>query len=63
MYKNSNGQVVLPSEAPGEIGRAEVCRSYCMVAAACPLYSPGAGRSQGVISSRDLFRLMLSNVR
>lgn len=63
MYKNSNGQVVLPSEAPGEIGRAEVCRSYCMVAAACPLYNPGAGRSQGVISSRDLFRLMLSNVR
>lgn len=63
MYKNSSQQVVLPSEVPGELSRAELCRTYCMVAAACLPYSTSASRGQGVLSSKDLFRIMLSNVR
>ena len=63
MYKNSSQQVVLPMDATGESSKVDVCRTYCMVAAACPLYSPSATRLQGVLPTKELFKVMLANVR
>lgn len=63
MYKNSSHQVILPTDILGETTKADLCRTYCMVAAACPLYSPSASRGQGVLSTKELFKVMLSNVR
>lgn len=63
MYKNSSHQVILPTDMSGETSKVDLCRTYCMVAAACPLYSPSASRSQGVLPTKELFKVMLSNVR
>ena len=63
MYKNSSHQVVLPTDMSGETNKVDLCRTYCMVAAACPLYSPSASRSLGVLPTKELFKVMLSNVR
>lgn len=63
MYKNSSHQVILPIDSPGETIKADLCRTYCMVAAASPLYSPSASRGQGVLSTKELFKVMLSNIR
>lgn len=63
MYKNSNHQVVLPVDALGETVKADLCRTYGMVAAACPLHTSSATRGQGVLSTKDLFKVMLSNIR
>ena len=63
MYKNSNHQVVLPVDGVGESTRADLCRTYCMVAAACPLQTSSASRGQGVLSTKELFKVMLSNIR
>lgn len=63
MYKNSNHQVVLPVDAIGETSKADLCRTYCMVAAACPLHTSSASRGQGVLSTKELFKVMLSNIR
>lgn len=63
MYKNSSHQVILPTDLSGETSKVDLCRTYCMVAAACPLYSPSASRSQGVLPTKELFKVMLSNVR
>jgi len=63
MYKNSSHQVILPTDSLGESSKAHLCRTYCMVAAASPLYSSSASRGQGVLSTKELFKVMLSNVR
>ncbi|KAL0053523.1 hypothetical protein WJX82_006983 [Trebouxia sp. C0006] len=63
MYKNSSHQVILPADSLGESSKADLCRTYCMVAAASPLHSSSASRGQGVLSTKDLFKVMLSNVR
>ena len=63
MYKNSNHQVILPTDSLGESTKADLCRTYCMVASACPLNSSSASRGQGVLSTKELFKVMLSNVR
>ena len=63
MYKNSSHQLILPSDVSGETTKADLCRTYCMVAAACPLYTPSASRAQGVLPTKELFKVMLTNVR
>lgn len=63
MYKNSSHQVILPTDISGESSKVDLCRTYCMVAAACPMYSPSASRAQGVLPTKELFKVMLSNVR
>ena len=63
MYKNSSHQVILPTDISGETSKVDLCRIYCMVAAACPMYSPSASRAQGVLPTKELFKVMLSNVR
>ena len=63
MYKNSSHQLILPSDMSGETTKADLCRTYCMVAAACPLYTPSASRAQGVLPTKELFKVMLTNVR
>ncbi len=63
MYKNNSGQVVLPIDQFGESIKLELCRTYCMVAAACPPHSPAASRTSGVMSTKELFKLLLANIR
>jgi len=50
-----NGRVVVPTDLPGTSPKLELCRTYCLAAAACPLMLGAA--------SNELYRTLVLAVR
>ena len=63
MYRNSSGQMVLLSDTAGDSGKIDMCRCYCMVAAACPSVSTAVAARAGVMPSKELVKQLLATVR
>ena len=62
-YRNSPGQMVLLSETAGDSCKIDMCRCYCMVAAACPSVSTAVAARANVMPSKELVRQLLATVR
>ncbi|CAL8468215.1 g7754 [Coccomyxa elongata] len=64
MYRDSSGRIVQLADASGDTWKADLTRTYAMVSCACP--PPGPPPQQQPppsLSHRELFRMILQNIR
>ena len=64
MLRDSSGRIVQLTDPTGDPLKADLSRTYAMVACACPLPHAGAnGAVKAKLGHRELFRLLLQNAR
>lgn len=64
MLRDSSGRIVQLTDATGDPLKADLSRTYAMVACACPQPSAGAdGALKAKLGHRELLRLLLQNAR
>ena len=64
MLRDSSGRIVQLTDATGDPLKADLSRTYAMVACACPQPNARVGCPiKAKLSHRELFRLLLHNAR
>ncbi len=64
MLRDSSGRIVQLTDATGDPLKADLSRTYAMVACACPQPGPRLGSSvMPKLTHRELFRHLLQNAR
>ena len=64
MLRDSSGRIVQLTDATGDPLKADLSRTYAMVACACPEASARPGKTvKAKLGHRELFRLLLQNAR
>ena len=64
MLRDSSGRIVQLTDATGDPLKADLSRTYAMVACACPQGSVRAGSAlKPRLGHREVFRLLLQNAR
>ena len=64
MLRDSSGRIVQLTDATGDPLKADLSRTYAMVACACPQPTVRSGAAlKAKLVHRELFRLLLQNAR